>query len=217
MDWTPNKWLSINIAPLTGGFTIVRAEQLRKTEEDKAVCAVCNDWLRRFLNDYDSEVSQDDEQSRVRMMEHCQNHLKANSMKLMQEDIAGAVRSVRTRTAWRIDGTLREFPKFQPVNVWFEYPVHRADQTGVLKDVDPEETWQKNFSKKKSNSERKDDRKASIVTAFSAEAEDGKASVKAISEYLGVTEQTVRNRLKEHGGFWVEDGMCGMKATQNDS
>ena len=31
MDWTPNKWLSINIAPLTGGFTIVRAEQLRKT------------------------------------------------------------------------------------------------------------------------------------------------------------------------------------------
>ena len=193
------------------------SEQLRKTEEDKAVCAVCKDWLRRFLNDYDSEVSQDDEQSRVRMMEHCQNHLKANSMKLMQEDIAGAVRSVRTRTAWRIDGTLREFPKFQPVNVWFEYPVHRADQTGVLKDVDPEETWQKNFSKKKSNSERKDDRKASIVTAFSAEAEDGKASVKAISEYLGVTEQTVRNRLKEHGGFWVEDGMCGMKATQNDS
>lgn len=31
MDWTPNKWLSINIAPLTGGFTIVRAEDLRKT------------------------------------------------------------------------------------------------------------------------------------------------------------------------------------------
>lgn len=31
MDWTPNKWLSVNIAPLTGGFTIVRAEDLRKT------------------------------------------------------------------------------------------------------------------------------------------------------------------------------------------
>ena len=31
MDWTPNKWLSINIAPLTGGFTIVRAQELRKT------------------------------------------------------------------------------------------------------------------------------------------------------------------------------------------
>ena len=31
MDWNPNKWLSINFAPLTGGFTIVRAEALRKT------------------------------------------------------------------------------------------------------------------------------------------------------------------------------------------
>jgi len=31
MDWTPNKWLSVNFAPLTGGFTIVRAEELRKT------------------------------------------------------------------------------------------------------------------------------------------------------------------------------------------
>ena len=31
MDWTPNNWLSINIAPLTGGFTIVRIEELRKT------------------------------------------------------------------------------------------------------------------------------------------------------------------------------------------
>ena len=151
------------------------------------------------------------------MMEHCNNHLKRNSIDLMQKDIAEAVRRVQMRTAWRIDGTLREFPKFPAVNVWFEYPVHRADQTGVLKDVDPEETWQKNFSKKKSNSERKDDRKAFIETAFSAEAEDGKASVKAISEYLGVTEQTVRNRLKEHGGFWVEDGICGLKAAQNNS
>ena len=31
MDWAPTKWLNINIAPLTGGFTIVRIEELRKT------------------------------------------------------------------------------------------------------------------------------------------------------------------------------------------
>ena len=31
MDWTPNNWLSVNIAPLTGGFTIVRIDELRKT------------------------------------------------------------------------------------------------------------------------------------------------------------------------------------------
>ena len=31
MSWTPSDWLSVNIAPLTGGFTIVRIEELRKT------------------------------------------------------------------------------------------------------------------------------------------------------------------------------------------
>ena len=31
IDWVPSKWLSVNIAPVTGGFTIVRVEELRKT------------------------------------------------------------------------------------------------------------------------------------------------------------------------------------------
>lgn len=30
IDWVPSKWLSVNIAPVTGGFTIVRIEDLRK-------------------------------------------------------------------------------------------------------------------------------------------------------------------------------------------
>ncbi len=30
MDWVPSKWLSVNFAPLTGGFTIVTDETLRK-------------------------------------------------------------------------------------------------------------------------------------------------------------------------------------------
>ena len=190
------------------------SEQLRKTEEDKAVCAVCKDWLRRFLTDYDSEISQDDEQSRVRMMEHCRNHLKANSMERMQEEIAAALRRVRTRTAWRIDGTLREFPKFDPVNVWFDYPVHRLDRLGVLRDIDPEEetTWRKNLGKRKSNAERKAERGSEIDIAFEGCAKDGVATLSELMEATGKSEDTVRRHLKEHGGFWIEDGKCGKKA-----
>lgn len=187
------------------------SEQLRKTEEDKAVCAVCKDWLKRFLPDYGSEVSQDDEQSRARMMEHCSNHLKRNSIDLMQRDIAAAIRQIQTRTAWRLDGTLREFPRFPAVNIWFDYPIHRADSLSVLKDIDPDETWQKNFPKRKTNEDRKQERKGSIETAFSAVAEGGKATVGDLANYLGVTEKTVRNRLKEHGGFWVDESECGLK------
>lgn len=187
------------------------SEQLRKTEEDKAVCAVCKDWLRRFIPDYDSEVSQDDEQSRPRMMEHCSNYLKRNSIDLMQRDIAAAIQRIQTRTAWRLDGTLREFPKFPTVNVWFDYPIHRSDTLGTLKDIDPDETWQKNFPKRKTNEDRKQERKGSIETAFSAVADDGRATVGDLANYLGVTEKTVRNRLKEHGGFWVDESECGLK------
>ena len=191
------------------------SEQLRKTEEDKAVCGICKDWLRRFRSDYDSEVSQDDEQSRPRMMEHCRNTLKANSMELMNKEIADAVRRVQARTAWRIDGTLREFSKFQPVNVWFDYPMHRADQLGVLKDIDPDETWQKNFPKRKTNEERADERKASIDTAFSAAVDDnGQALISDIAEYMAVSEKTVRRRLKEHGGYWIDDSFTGKKHTE---
>ena len=44
----------------------------------------------------------------------------------------------KTWTAWRIEGTLREFPRFDPVNLWFEYPVHAPDADGSLSDLSVE-------------------------------------------------------------------------------
>ena len=192
------------------------SEQLRKSEEDKAVCAVCREWLQRFLGtDYSNVVSQDDEFSRKAMIEHCGNYLKRNSIELMQKEIDAAVRKAQTRSAWRIDGTLREFPKFPAVNVWFDYPIHRTDSSGVLKDIDPDETWQKNFPKRKTNEERADERKASIETAFSAAVnESGQALISDIAEYMAVSEKTVRRRLKEHGGYWIDGSYTGKKQSK---
>lgn len=51
------------------------------------------------------------------------------------EAIRGASRSW---TAWRIEGTLREFPAFKPVNLWFDYPVHAPDADGSLSDLSVE-------------------------------------------------------------------------------
>lgn len=31
IDWVPNQWLTVNVAPITGGYTIVRVEELRKS------------------------------------------------------------------------------------------------------------------------------------------------------------------------------------------
>lgn len=118
-------------------------------------------------------------------------------------------------TAWRIEGTLREFPSFKPKNIWFRHPVHVEDFFGDLKDAEiegsKESMWMDNFQKKKTPEEAKEDRTTGIDTAFEACAVNGKATLITLAEYLGCTAKTVRNRAKEHGGFWVEDGVIGRK------
>lgn len=39
---------------------------------------------------------------------------------------------IQRRTGWRVSGTLREFPTFPDMYVWFDYPVHTIDEEHVL-------------------------------------------------------------------------------------
>ena len=140
--------------------------------------------------------------------------LENDAYECVIEDVGKVRKEVESRSAWRIEGTLREFPKFASVNLWFKYPVHSIDNIGVLKDIavdDGMPTWKKNFAKKKTDAERKTERKNSLETAFEACGIDDKVTVKAMAEYMGVTEKTVRNRLKEHGGFWIDGTSVGLK------
>ena len=45
IDWKPTKWLSINLAPLTGGFVIVKDEVLRKSYSMKVKPTVSDEML----------------------------------------------------------------------------------------------------------------------------------------------------------------------------
>ena len=38
-----------------------------------------------------------------------------------------------------------------------------------------------------------------------------RGTVKELAESMGTTEKTVRNRIKEHGGFWIDEGNVGKK------
>lgn len=187
-------------------------DDILKQEKNKAVCKVCEGWLYKYDKLY--HASQDDLCSETQMLALCREYLENDAYECVIEDVGKARKTVESRSAWRIEGTLREFPKFAPVNLWFKYPVHNIDNIGVLKDIavdDGMPTWKKNFSKKKTDAERKNERKNSLETAFEACGIDDKVTVKAMAEYMGVSEKTVRRRLKEHGGFWIDEGQIGKK------
>jgi RecA-family ATPase len=187
-------------------------DDILKQEKNKAVCKVCEGWLYKYDKLY--HASQDDLCSETQMLALCREYLENDAYECVIEDVGKVRKEVESRSAWRIEGTLREFPKFAPVNLWFKYPVHDIDNIGVLKDIavdDGMPTWKKNFAKKKTDAERKTERKNSLETAFEACGIDDKVTVKSMAEYMGVTEKTVRNRLKEHGGFWIDEGQVGKK------
>lgn len=183
------------------------SDDLLKQEENKNVCAACVAFLEVNYPNWEDDVSQDDQCSERAMLNYCKKVLQQSEyIRLTNDYVFPARQRVRQRTAWRIEGTLREFPKFAPVNSWFDYPIHFMDTIGVLKDVQAESEqppWRKNFKKKKTPAESKKERAASLQTAFEAAGFAGPATIKGIAEYMGVTEKTVKNHIKEHGGFTI--------------
>lgn len=184
-------------------------DELLKQETNKYICDTCVDYLNGLYEDWEDDVSQDDLCSQVQMLAYCKKKLFKKQYEELNMRIQSVEQQARARTAWRIEGTLREFPKFEPVNVWFGYPVHCIDRVGVLKDIHPEAEkapWQKAIGKRKTPADKKKERKQSIETAFEACGINEKVTVEDLAEYMAVTEKTVRNRLKEHGGFVIEEG-----------
>ena len=196
-------------------------EDLMNQEENKAICQVCLNWLKRYGNGLEEGVSQDDACNSKAMLDYCREKLPSLDFKVLNVDVEKSVKQVHMRTAWRIDGTLREFPKFAPVNLWFDYPVHIADESGALKDIQPEDErppWQKGAAKnKKSAKDRKAERKAALEEAIEGSNFGEMPTVKDVAEYLGVSERTVRDRIKEHGGYDFEDGNICKKSKNEDT
>lgn len=174
--------------------------------------------LEMSLPNWEEVANQDDLCSEKVMYGLCKEHLSTGDFTKAKDQATIAQTKADARTAWRIEGTLREFPKFPAINVWFRYPIHLVDDSGTLGDIDTGGSytakgapWKKNFGRKQSPQEREAEKKTSVETAFEACGFTGSVTVKGLSEYMGVSEDTVRRRIKNHGGFWVDNGNVGKK------
>ena len=115
-------------------------------------------------------------------------------------------------TAWRIAGTLREFPSFDPVNIWFDYPIHLKDKSGVLRFAVEEGSLEDVRQKgrelgNKIKTAVKKDRQGQLEAVYNDLTENGKHDItlKEFAEYFDVGEKTIRNDLKANGKFYISD------------
>jgi RecA-family ATPase len=183
-------------------------DSLMKQEENKAICAVYQKLFEKFNPDYlDEHVSQDDLLSAKAMEEHAKRAIPGQLAEA-KESIQRAVQSVRIRSAWRVEGTLREYPKFEPVNMWFSYPIHKVDDVGSLKDIQPEgeaPPWQRAAGKRKDKAREARRSKADEFADVVENCNFGEPpTVKDIIEWYAstgkeVSERTVRDWVKRFG------------------
>lgn len=180
-------------------------ESLHKQEENKAVCAACIEVLKQSVSNWEDEVSQDEQCSEKAMLSACDRLLTQETKQALTRAVEAARAKSKQRTAWRIEGTLREFPKFSPVDLWFDYPVHHLDDVGSLADVGAEGSappWQKATARRKGNaSKERKDKNLALEDAIAQCNYGEPPTKKQVAEYLGITERSVGDRVKMHGGY----------------
>lgn len=188
-------------------------EAIRAQLENKATCTECCKLLdkRGHADDY----GPDDALSKTQMLDVCKERLSSADLRMLDVEIDKAKKQALAMTAWRIEGTLREFARFDPVNLWFDYPIHKLD-TGLLEDLQPDmgdmrargrSGAKKRWSKESGAEKTKHD----LSNAYESCKIDGEVTIYGMAEYLDLKPATVKKKLHADGGYWIEDEKVGRK------
>lgn len=176
-------------------------------QENQAICDTYAKAILTYSPSYDG-IGLDDYSSKKQMGYHLMAAIKEQpTLAIIEQERQKAVETARQCSAWRLDGTLREFPRFKTVNAWFKFPVHVLDDSlqDITLEENPKEKW-KNGTQK-SNENKADKSKREFEEAFNILSEGGNpVEVSAIANYLDVTKKTVYSRVKKHDKFESDNG-----------
>lgn len=191
-------------------------EEIRKQQINSMTAKIYQDAINRMNRPYMEQfVGLDDLQSSFQMRNHFERAVTNVKDRVTVNDaVTAQTTKIENSTAWRVDGTLREFAKFKARDIWFSYPTHTVDESGVLADIqldDNTPSWKKNLEKsgkKQSPAQRKEDRKVAFETAYSA-LNDGIQPVtqEDMCEYLGISSRTFKRRMEEIDGYKLDGNL----------
>ena len=204
------------------------SESLRKSQNGKARIKGIEKALSEFCGGWEAQVGQDDRLSPSQMQDFAAGKLTFDQVTVMERYIASELEIQNHVTGWRIEGTLREFPSFDPINLWFEYPVHKSDDSGVLADikVDDGNPWTK---RKKEFYESQKEKGEETYQMYLKTLEElfqdcDEVSADDLAEAIGKSKETVRKdfcggknkgkfnprykkRFKDDGYFYDKGGI----------
>ena len=187
------------------------SESVIKQQKNAAACQV-------YLQELD-DVGQDEALSSKVLSELAKKQIYGQRYTDLIERVKAAEKAAESFTAWRIDATLREFPKFPAVNVWFKYPRHECDNIGILADIEPEgerAPWQKGSDGRKKQAEKQ--RKSinsQLEIAYAALSINGEVTVEALADYWEITSKAVKNRVNNHKDFYYKNGVVYNRNNEN--
>lgn len=175
-------------------------DDVLRLQEGKGVIRACTRVLDMYYPDWRNSVSRDDQLSPSQMHDFALNKcaLDFNKSAVLINAIESEKAHVRSMHAIRIESTLREFPTFEPLNLWFDYPVHRIDDSDVLKDVDPDDgdpnKKRQQERQEQAKQQREDDLNAYVETLEEL-LTDGKKEIskKELAEYMGIPEKKIKD------------------------
>ena len=198
------------------------SEELLTQRLNQAACEVYKQALQERNNAYyQQNIGLDDLLSPAQMRTHFEKGIPDVMARAPYIDKLEEARDkIQIATAWRVESTLREFAKFKPVNMWFSHPVHTLDESGVLADIQLEETtpnWKKNLDSKKGNEKKKKSADERFTTAMDA-LFDGinPVELSEMVEYFStedkpVSEKTIRRWVKNRDDFEVKNNQITPK------
>lgn len=179
-------------------------EEIYSMQLNQAKCKVFDEAIRsNNPGYYDEHVGLDDTLSLPQITSHANRALTQSALLKCSIECNTVEDEIRTLSAWRVSGTLREFAKFKPVNMWFRYPKHEVDEAGILTDIETESaqpTWKKAIEERKKNAkEQKEEQLNEFEIAFTNLEMDGEVLMSDLAEALGLASH-------KQIGLWLGNG-----------
>ena len=183
-------------------------QEVIEQQQNAAAAKAWLEWIRLREPTLMEKISQDDECSPAALERIVRNNLPLWMCEGAMNHVQRVREAAGAYTSWRVEGTLREFPKFKPVNLWFRYPVHQLDDSGILGDLDVDGTepkWKKAQQVRKQSAEQqRKNQEQQFVEAIANCCAGEPPTVSELVQYFAgagkeMKPDTVRKNLKKFG------------------